>query len=304
MPTEAHTFNWDDLKYFLAVARAGTLRGGSEALGINHTTVTRRLSMMEDRAGARLFDRSKRGLVLTQLGDDFMPYAERVEEEMNAAARVIAGSDTEPKGTVHVTVPHALSMTSIVDDFSKFSDLYPAIELNVRFTNDIADLAKREADVSFRAAFHVDDDVVGRKLVACSQAAYCTPEYAKRVKDNGGEGLHFIGWFEPEGDITAPWVKATHYPKAQLRHRISEAVPHVTLAAAGMGMAYLVCAMGDRHPGLVRAPFQTPVPTRSLWLLLHRDLRKNARVRVFVDFIAAEIQSRRDEFWVEGTAPL
>lgn len=298
---ESHSFNWDDLKYFLAVARTGTLRGGADSIEVNHTTLARRLTIMEERVGSRLFDRSKAGLVLTQLGEDLMPHAERVEEEMSAASRVIVGRDAQPSGTVYVTMPHGLAMTSIMDDLAAFADLYPDIALNMTFTNDVADLTRREADVSLRVAYEVTDDVVGRKLVQMSQAAYCTKDYAQRVTDNGGDGLHLIGWHEPEEATTARWVQESYYPKARLKHRVSELVPLITLAASGLGMAYLACNLGDRHPSLIRAPFQKPLPYRSLWLLLHRDLRNTARVRLFVDFLSAQIAKRRNEFWVAGT---
>ena len=300
---ESHSLNWDDLKYFLAVARTGTLRGGADSIQVNHTTLTRRLSVMEERVGSRLFDRSKQGLVLTQLGEDLMPHAERVETEMSAASRVIVGQDAQPSGTVYITLPHGLAMTSLMDDFSAFADLYPDIILNMNFTNDIRDLTRREADVSLRVASEVTDDVVGRKLVQMSQAAYCTREYAERVTDNAGEGLHLIGWHEPEEATTADWVKNCFYPKATLKHRVSELVPLITLAASGLGMAYLACNLGDRHPDLIRAPFQKPIPYRNIWLLLHRDLRNTARVRLFVDFLADRVRSRRNEFWVAGTTP-
>lgn len=298
---ESHSLNWDDLKYFLAVARTGTLRGGADSIQVNHTTLTRRLSVMEERVGTRLFDRSKQGLVLTQLGEDLMPHAERVEAEMTAASRVIVGRDAQPSGTVYITLPHGLAMTSLMDDFTAFADLYPDIILNMNFTNDIRDLTRREADVSLRVASEVTDDVVGRKLVRMSQAAYCTREYAEKVTDNEGDGLNLIGWHEPEEATTADWVKSSYYPKATLKHRVSELVPLITLAASGLGMAYLACNLGDRHPGLIRAPFQKPMPYRNIWLLLHRDLRNTARVRLFVDFLADRVRSRRNEFWVAGT---
>ncbi len=301
MLQESHAFNWDDLKVFLAVARTGTIRGGAESILINHTTLTRRLSLMEERLGSRLFDRSKQGLALTQLGEDLLPYAERVEEEMTAASRVVIGRDARPSGTVYLTLPHGLAMTSIMDDLAAFANLYPDIILNMNFTNDVADLTRREADVSLRVAHEVSDDVVGRKLVQMSQAAYCSKDYAARIRDNGGEGLNLIGWHEPEGDVTAKWVKDSCYPKAQLKHRVSELVPLITLAASGLGMAYLACNIGDRHPDLIRAPFQKPLPYRGLWLLLHRDLRNTARVRLFVDFLADRVTARKNEFWVKGT---
>ena len=302
--TENHAIAWDDLKYFLAIARSGTLRGAARAIGVNHTTLTRRLGLLENRMEGRLFDRSKEGFALTQLGQDLLPHAERVEEEMVALSRTLIGRDTKPHGTIVITMPHALALTSIMDDMVSFSTLYPAINLDIKFSNDIADLTRRQADVSLRVAHNVDDDVVGRKLVSCSQAAYCTEEYASQMIDNGGEGLHFIGWNEPENDTTASWLQNSCYPKATLKHRVSDLIPHVTLAASGMGLAYLASALGDRHPGLVRAPYQTPLPYRDLWLLLHRDLRKTARIRLFIDYLAAEIKARRAEFWSPDTRPL
>ncbi|KZK99590.1 HTH-type transcriptional regulator DmlR [Pseudovibrio sp. Ad5] len=298
---ENYALNWDDLKYFLAVARSGTLRGGANLIRVNHTTLARRLEVLEERVGSRLFDRSKTGLVLTELGEALFPYAERVEDEMTAASRIIVGRDAEPHGTIYVTMPHGLAMTSIMDDLVLFAEKYPEIELNLNFTNNVADLTRREADVGFRIADEVTQDVVGRKLVQMSQAAYCTREYVEKIKDNSGEGLSFIGWHEAEGETTAPWIKSGCYPKALLKHRVSELVPLISLAAAGLGMAYLACNLGDRHPLLIRAPFQKPMPYRSIWLLLHRDLRNTARVRLFVDFIAQRITTRRNEFWVAGT---
>jgi len=301
---ESHALNWDDLKYFLAVARTGTLRGGADSITVNHTTLTRRIAVMEERVGSRLFDRSKSGLGLTQVGEDLLPNAERVEQEMTAASRVIVGRDTQPTGTVYVTLPHGLAMTSLMEDFTAFADRYPDITLHLNFTNDVRDLTRREADVSLRVATDVTDDVVGRKLVQMSQAAYCSRQYAERVTDNQGKGLHFIGWHEPEEATTARWLSDSHYPKATLKHRVSELVPLITLAASGLGMAYLACNLGDRHPDLIRAPFQKPLPYRSIWLLLHRDLRNTARVRLFVDFLAERVTARRNEFWVSGTAPI
>ena len=298
---ESHAFNWDDLKFFLAVARTGTLRGGAESIRVNHTTLIRRISTMEERIGSRLFDRSKAGLVLTQIGERLMPHAERIEEEMTAASRMIVGRDAEPTGTVYVTMPHGMAMTSIMDDLAVFADRYPDITLNLSFGNDIADLTRREADVSLRVAYNVNDDVVGRRLVQMSQAAYCTRDYALRVQDNGGEGLNFIGWHEEEDATTATWLKESFYPKALLKHRVSELVPLISLAASGLGMAYLACNLGDRHPDLIRAPFQKPLAYRSLWLLLHKDLRRTARIRCFVDFLAERVQARSNEFWVTGT---
>jgi len=289
-------FDWDDIKYFLAVAQEGSLRAGAEALQANHATVSRRLAGLETAVDARLFDRTKSGLILTQLGEELLPHAIRVEEELATASRVVAGRDTRPAGPIYVSIPPFMAISSIADDFVEFSRQYEDIDIHLQVTNTFADFDRREADVSLRYADEVTQDVVGRRLVRCSKAVYCATDYAKQIKDNGGDGLTWIGWNEPEGDTTAPWVKKSPYPKAKIRHRIFEGVPQTTLAAAGAGLTMLPCFVGDRFPGIVRAPFQKLVADRSLWLLLHSDLRKTARIRLFVDFLADRIKARADEF--------
>jgi DNA-binding transcriptional LysR family regulator len=290
--------DWDDMRYFLAVARGGSLRGGAENIQANHATVSRRLASLEASIGARLFDRSNAGLVLTQLGEDLLPHAERVEEEITAASRSVAGRDTRPSGPIYFSLPPSMALSSVPDDLTAFSKAHPDIELHIQVTDSMVDLVRREADVTLRVAHEVTEDVVGRRLLRYAKAAYCSAEYAVRIEDNDGEGLHWTGWDEAEGEITAPWIKASAYPKAQLIHRIREGIMCLALARAGLGLTYLPCFMGDKEPGLVRAPYQKPVLDRSIWLLLHRDLRETARVRLFVDFLAARFTARKDEYLV------
>lgn len=296
--TEANSFDWDDLKYFLAAARTGSIRGGAESINANHTTLSRRLTILEERIGARLFDRSTMGLALTQLGEELMGHAKIVEEEMNAVARVIVGKDSEPTGTIKLTMPHWFAMTSFVEDIAAFTARHPEIDLHMSFSDNVANLARREADISLRVADEVTENVVGRKLVPMSWAAYCSKDYVAKIRDNEGEGLHVIGWENPETDAAIRRAIAPYYPKAELRHRVSGMMELAHVAGAGMGMAFLACNMGDRSPNLVRAPFQKPQSAYYVWLLLHRDLRNTARVRLFVDFIAERAQARKHEFFV------
>lgn len=296
MPSIGKSIDWDDLKYFLAVARTGTLRGGAESINANHATVSRRLSSLEESIDARLFDRAQSGLVLTQLGEELLPHALRVEEEILSASRTIIGRDAEPSGPIYFSMPPFLALSFVTDDLTEFSETYRDIDLHIDVTNTLLDLSRREADVTLRIAKDVLDDVVGRRLCSYVRATYCSPEYAEKISDNGGEGLCWIGWNEPEGKTTAQWVKDSDFPHAQLRHRVFEGVPQATFAASGMGLTVLPCFIGDAHPGLVRAPFSKPyMDARSIWLLLHKDLRKTARVRLLVDFLARKIKGRKEQ---------
>jgi DNA-binding transcriptional LysR family regulator len=301
MSRHLSAFDWGDMKYFLAVVRAGTIRGAADAMGANHATVSRRLTALETAVDARLFDRARSGLTLTQLGEDFLPHAVRIEEEIAAASRGVTGRDTRPAGPIRLTIPPFMAVSSIIADLAEFSARFEEIDIHLEVTNTIASLERREADVSIRYAYEVTDDVVGRRLVRCSKAVYCSPDYAKKIRNNQGAGLAWIGWTEEPGNATAPWVKKSAYPNARIRHRVNEGVPQLTLAVAGVGLAILPCFVGDLQAGVVRAPFQKPEPDRSIWLLLHRDLRRTARIRIFVDFLAERITRRRAEFIGEVT---
>lgn len=289
-------FDWDDLKFFLAVAKVSSIRGAADVMHANHATVSRRLTALEYAIEARLFDRTKSGLRLTQIGEELLPHALRVEEEVASASRMVVGRDTRPVGPVYVSLPPFLALSSIGEDIAQFGLEFEDIDIHLDFSNAHANLGKREADVSIRYAHEVTDDVVGRKLVGCAKAVYCSPEYATQINDDGGVGLTWIGWSEPEGETTAAWVKKSDYPHARIRHRANEGAPQLAMAAAGAGLTMLPCFIGDNAAGLVRAPYQAPIMDRYLWLLLHSDLRKTARIRAFVDFIAARIKGRSSEF--------
>ncbi|MXU66672.1 LysR family transcriptional regulator [Oceanomicrobium pacificus] len=295
------SMDWNDLRYFLAVARAGTLRGGAEAEGATHATLSRRIAALEDAMGARLFDRSRAGATLTQLGEDLLPHAERVEEEMAALHRSVAGRDAVPSGPVRLSMPPAMAVTPLMDDLAAFGRQHPEIDLVIQLSYAVSDLGRREADLSLRIAHEVTDDVVGRRLLQYSKAVYAAPSYAALAARSGrGGGLHWIGWNEPEGERSCDWVRRSPFPNAELRHRVNDPSGQAALAAAGAGLTVLPCFFGDLQPGLVRVAGIDPIPDRSMWLLLHHDLRKTARIRLCTDFIAERIRARR-EFWSNGT---
>ncbi|MBO6892793.1 MAG: LysR family transcriptional regulator [Roseibium sp.] len=290
LPSRLSEVNWDDLKYFLAVVRTGSSRRAASSLNTNHATVSRRLSALETAIDARLFDRSQQGLVLTQLGETLLPFAESVEVEMAAAARKITGQDSRPVGEIRISIPNFLTETPVTDILAKFCKAHPEIELIIQMTNQLASIERHEVDMSLRYARTVDGDVVGRKLIDCTKSVFCSPDYAASMKDDGGEGLQYIGWFEPIREDTADWVRESPYPKAKLRHRATEGALQLAFARKGLGLIQVPCFFGDSMEGLVRAPFQQPVVDRSLWLLYHHDLRHTARIRLLIDFVVREIE--------------
>ena len=290
LPSRLSDVNWDDLKFFLAVARTGSSRRAATLLKTNHATVSRRLAGLESALDARLFDRSQQGLELTYLGETLLPFAEGVEIEMAAAARKITGQDSLPAGEIRISIPNFLTETPITNILARFCKAHPEIELVVQMTNELVSIERHEVDVSLRYARSVDGDVLGRKLIDCTKSVFCTPDYADAMTDTQGEGLQFIGWFEPIREDSADWIASTPYPRAKLRHRATEGALQLAFARESLGMIQVPCFYGSSVEGLVRAPFQTPVVDRPLWLLYHRDLRHTARIRLLIDFVVREIE--------------
>ena len=286
--------NWDAIRIFLAVARAGTLRGAAEALTVNHATVARALGMLETNLETRLFDRSRLGLKLTQAGEDLIETAERMQSEAQTIQRRLLGRDALPSGRVRVSVPPLLAYKFLAGPFTEFARTYREIDLDVSITNRFADLSRREEDVSIRIARDVEDDVVGRRLIQYVKGVYASPAYLEARPDlciGDGADAEWIGW--GDDDPKPDWVRASPFPNAPLRHAMPEAVLQLEAAAAGLGLTYLPAFIGDSDPRLQRVPGIEPFEDRSIWLLLHGDLRNTARVRAFVDFMAEKILKKR-----------
>ena len=286
--------DWDQMRVLLAIHREGSLRGAATRLNVNHATVARALRGAEEALGTGLFDRSARGLSLTQPGEIILPHAEEIERQMLEVYRRLTGLDSDPSGTVRVSLPPSFGQTFLLPILADFTAAYPDIRIDVVATNKLSDLSRQEADVSIRAAYRIDDDLVGRRLVDYVLAAFATPEYIKarpRIVEAQGEGAHWIGWGSSDD-----WIAESPLPKAEARHSLPEVFMQMDAAAAGLGMAWVPAFLGDAHPALIRVPGVPTMPDRSIWVLLHGDLRRTARVRAFVDFLAEWISARRRTF--------
>lgn len=286
--------DWDSVRVFLAIARAGGMRGAADTLRVNHATIARRLRGLETDLATRLFDRSRAGLTLTQAGEELIGPAERMELEAHAIRRRVAGRDARPSGPVRVSVPPILAFKFLAEPFADFARAHPEIDLRVAITDRFSDLRSGETDVSIRVAYEVDDDALGRRVIRYTKAVYASPRYLAERPDlsaGGGAEAEWIGWSDEGRRPT--WVRASPFPHAAVRHVLPDVVLQLEAAAAGMGLTYLPCFVGDADSRLRRVPSGAPVDDRSIWLLLHSDLQRTARVRALVDFMAEAILARR-----------
>ena len=288
--------DWDDLRYLLAVARGGGLAAAARSLGVNHSTVFRRLNALEEALGVRLFDRQPSGYQTTQAGGDLAATAQRVEAEMLALGRRLAGQDTRLGGSLRITAPDDIAQKLLMAPITNFLSMYPEVRLEVVIDNRMVSLTRREADVAVRPTLEPPDTLVGRRLGRLGSAVYGAKKRASAVSPEGLDGLAtqpWIAWDEGLGPATvARWMAHT-LPKATIVYRSNSLLNQLAACRGGLGLAVLPTFLGDPEPDLLRIrPPQEELVT-DLWLLTHPDLRRTARVRVFLDFLFEALRAAR-----------
>lgn len=294
-----HHMNWDDLRFFLAVASKGSVRAGSQLLGVNHSTVSRRINAFENKIGVRLFERLSSGYVLTPAGEDMLASAQRIESEFDSLDRRVFGQDTQLSGVLRVTAPvHMIRL--LMPDLVAFTKVNTGIELEIVSSYAEFNLTKREADVAIRVTNTPPEHLVGRKVASYATTIYASDEYLASHDINDPSSLNWIGW--DEGTHHPKWVKASEFPCVPARHQVNDAVTQIEATKAGLGIGMLPCFMADVEPTLQRLSSKQPAPRHDIWILTHKDLRDIARVRLFNDFMVEAIRNRRD--LIEGRCPI
>ncbi len=293
--------DWDDLRFFLAVARKGSIRGAAALLSVNHSTVSRRIDAFEKKIGTRLFERLPAGYFITQAGEEMSHSAAKIEAEVDTIGRQVTGRDARLDGVLRVTLHDSLAQKLLMPIFVEFGRSYPEIELDLAITHSMADLSKREADVAIRISNDPPDSLVGRRLVRYATSTYASLDYLARHGDlKNRNNLTWIGWGDQIPD--PQWIRDSHYPNVPARNCICHPLAQLEAAKAGMGLAMLPCFMADTEPTLRRVPPAIANPSRDIWILTHEDLRHTARIRRFTDFVAKEILAQKD--LLEGKCPL
>ena len=284
--------NWDDLKYFIAVSRTGSVRAAGQELGVNHATVSRRINSFEQSLGERLFDRTAKGYVRTRLGDEIFNEAAYLEDRLSSIERKLIGSDDNLQGEIRITMPELLGQHLLMAGIAEFSNAYPNIELHLLGTNENLNLANREADVAFRICDEPPEYLIGRKLAVIHRACYMARKDLPKLEEPEWlPNQNWIGWTDtqrrPIGKL------AREYPKLASKHKISNSDFQITACAMGMGISILPCLIGDAQPELVRIPPYVTEDKFDLWILSHPDLRKNAKIQAFVRFMTDFIVNKK-----------
>lgn len=287
--------DWDDLRYFLAVARAGSTIAAARLLGVNQSTTSRRLATLEERLGCALFERRGGRYVATGLGTELVPLAEAVEASVEAFERAVASRDRRATGSVTVTCPEGLGYRLLSPLIDKFRDLNPGMSVNLVIADRYLDLSKGEADVAVRAGRPGDPALFGRKISDNPWAVYASRDYIARhgrPRDVSEIGRHaLIGLDGSLADIhSAKWLRSVA-PDAVVAVRSNSVIGLLLMVRTGIGLATLPVHIGDAEDDLERVLDPVPELNSEVWLLTHQDLRHTPRVAAFFDFVVSEVRS-------------
>jgi len=282
--------DWDLLRYFVALHRAGSMTAAARALGVDQTTVGRRIASLEERVGAQLFRRTLSGHVPTAAADEILETALRAESAMEEVERRIAGHDARLEGVVRVTITDTMT-TPVLQSIAGFRATHPRVEIDLLVTNQRMDLARGEADLAIRMARPREPRVVARRAGELAVALYASPTYLKRrraVRPGQLDGHDVLQWGSSIPIARDPWVLAST-AGGTVTMRANSALALAAAAVADLGVAVLPCLIGDAEPRLIR--IGAAHAASDIWLAMHHDLRENARVRAVFDYLATALTS-------------
>jgi DNA-binding transcriptional LysR family regulator len=293
--------SWDEFRLVKSIAEARSLVGAAELLGVNHSTVFRRLAAVESAVGARLFERSRTGYEPTAAGEEMIALAATMAESVLEFERRVAGRDIKPTGELSVTTPEAIGLHFMPAIVAQFQAQNPGIVVELILSNQPLNLSRRDADIAIRLTNDPPETLVGRRICTGRWSVYCRRDLIAEHGSDFVDSVAFIGFGDNFGPAPGRrWIEANVRP-GRLVAKANSAYCMLQLALQGFGATLLPCFLGDRCPDLTRVGYLLPELDVGLWMLTHSDLRRSARVRAFMDFAGGELTKHRRA--IEGEEP-
>jgi DNA-binding transcriptional LysR family regulator len=295
-------FDWDDLRAFLAMARAGRLTVAARQMGVDHSTLSRRIAALEHAIGVRLFDRRAVGFVLTPEGERLMTEAEAME---TLAVRIGANDASRPggiTGTVRLGTPEGFGTYFLGPRLGALGAAHPELAIELVANPRVFSLSKREADLAVAMSRPAQGRLSAAKVVDYELGIFAAPEYLTRHGDISAkpdlERQRWIGYVEdlmwtPELDYL-PHILPTLTPHL----RISNVISQLEAIAGGVAIGVLPCFIARTRPRLIRILPEEIRLVRSYWLISHAESKDLARIRLLSDFILREARALGAAFWM------
>jgi DNA-binding transcriptional LysR family regulator len=282
--------NWDDVRYFLAVARDGSVRAAASRLKVNHSTVLRRIAQLEEQLGSSVFEKLPSGYRLTEAGEEVLELAAQMEASSNELESRIFGRDQSIRGTLRIALPPSIATHLLMPDFTAFSEKHPEIAVVLLSSYEPVNLMKRQADLAIRVVYKRDalpPDLYGTKINDLHGGVYISRRLLDAFR---GRAVASVRWVLRADDDDVPdWAREGDVVSSTIPFKVTDPEAQLVAVQLGTGMAPLPCFIGDADPLLTRVPGSRLRKHGTLWLLTHRDARKTKRVRLFSEFIARRL---------------
>ncbi len=281
--------NSADLQLFLAILREGNMVAAGRRAGIDHSTVARRLTALEQSLDARLFDRSPRGVTPTPAAFALQPHAERIESELLAASASVAARDSAVEGVVRLATTEMFGTYLVAPHVERLHARHPGLTLELATESRATSLSKREADIAVMLTMPPRGRLVARKLTDYRLGLYAARDYLDRrgapMDRNALHRHHFISYIEELAGFPEMIALDQILPGAAVTFRSSSGAAQQAAVAAGMGIGMLHVFAAQQDERLVRLMPQDVEVWRSYWIVMHADLQRLPRVRATVDFL-------------------
>ncbi len=290
--------NWDDIRFFLAVARAGSLNAAAKALAVDQSTVFRRLRALESDLGAQLFDRRQHGKYeLTVAGESLYQRAGEIESATYNIEREVQGRDLQLSGRIRVTTPEDIAVVLLPRLLADFHRRYPSISIELLTANRFFNLNRGEADVAIRPGEHgAEGRIVPKQVCAIYFGLFASEAYLRKRgtprHEPDLERHHLIGWSGELGDLAFDEFIAERRNPSE-SYGSNSLMAQRAMAEQDLGIAFLPEFVGDYEQRLVRVLPRLRIDSGHIWILHHDDLRRAARVRAFVDFMYSRLRDLR-----------
>jgi DNA-binding transcriptional LysR family regulator len=280
--------DWDDIRYFLAVAREGSLRAGAARLGVNHSTALRRIAQLEERLGAQMFEKLPSGYRLTASGEEVLELANQMEASSHQLETRVFGRDQSVRGLLRVTLPPPLAGHLLMPDVADFVRLHPEIEMELLSSGEFANLTNREADLAIRVVY--DRETLPLNLHGLKGPELFGGFYISRdLLASWRAGAPDPKWIAVSGHGVPDWTYEGEARTTGAPFRTTDFDSQISAVRQGIGITALPCFVGDADALLVRVPDTELHLYGTLWLLTQGETRKTTRVRLFTEFISRRL---------------
>lgn len=283
-----HKINWENLHYVLTVARTGSISGAARKLNVNRTTVLRRVNRFEDKLGITVFERSRKGFVLSAGAEQILEATARLEQTVNDLERQFIGSEPQLSGEIRITTTDSVYVSMIAPRLAEFQMAHPLIKIELSITNFHLNLVQRDSDVAFRPTKSPPDNMVCHKITEVEFGVFASRSYLKSAGNLPIQEYRWLGLDEPL--LSAPvgqWFRKT-ISTEKIAMSSDSFLALRSAAEQGLGVTILPCSLAKQSTELKRIGPDMDEITTGLWLITHPDLARAGRIRAMIEHFSRQ----------------